>query len=356
MTPIRAGLARDWYARRPTAASTSLLPLSWLFGGVAAARRGMYRARLLRVTRMPVPVIVVGNVTVGGAGKTPLVAALVTALMKRGRHPGIVSRGFGRATRDTREVREGDDPRDVGDEPLLLARCGAPVFVGRDRVDAAHALLAAHPSVDLIVSDDGLQHYALARDAEIAVVDALRGFGNARLLPAGPLREPLSRLRRVDAIVWRTNGQEPSRRLGHAHEFIARYEPQSWINLSDSTRAFDETWLTDPRSVAIAGIANPDVFFSWLRAHGFAGIAHAFPDHHAYSRTDVAFAAAPAVLMTEKDGVKCRAFADPRMWMQPIRAQVEISLVDFVLERIDGPEASRNAGLPGDEGSADLRP
>lgn len=354
MTPIRARLARDWYVRRPTAASTLLRPLACLFGVVVALRRSMYRARLLRVTRMPVPLIVVGNVTVGGAGKTPLVAALVIALIARGRRPGVVSRGYGRATRDTREVREGDDPREVGDEPLLLARCGAPIFVGRNRVDAARALLAAHPSVDVIVSDDGLQHYALARDVEIAVVDAVRGFGNARLLPAGPLREPLSRLRGVDAIVFRTNGSEPASRLGHAHEFIARYEPQSWINVSDPTHAFDDAWLTDPRSVAIAGIANPEAFFSWLRAHGFAGTAHAFPDHHRYSRADVVFEAAPAILMTEKDGVKCRAFADRRIWMQPIRAQVETSLVDFVLERIDGPEASRNARLPGYQGAAPL--
>ena len=352
MTSIRARLARDWYASTPTLTSALLLPLSWLFGGVAALRRAMYRARFLRSTRVPVPVIVVGNVTAGGAGKTPLVAALVTALIEQGRHPGIVSRGYGRTTLDTREVRDGDDPRDVGDEPLLLARCGAPVFVGRDRVDAARALLAAHPSVGVIISDDGLQHYGLARDIEIAVVDASRGFGNARLLPAGPLREPLSRLRAVDAIVWRTNGYAPPGGTGHPHEFVARYEPRAWINVSDPVREFDVSWFTEPRSVAIAGIANPDAFFAWLRAHGFAGTVHAFPDHHAYSRTDIAFEGAPAILMTEKDGVKCRAFADARMWMQPIRAQVETSLIDFVLERIDGPEASRNARLPGHEGSA----
>lgn len=356
MTPIRARLARNWYSRRPAPASTLLLPLSWIFGGAAALRRSMYRAHLLRSTRMPVPAIVVGNITLGGAGKTPLVAALVAALVARGRHPGVVSRGYGRATRNTREVREGDDPRDVGDEPLLLAQCGAPVFVGHDRVDAARALLAAHPSVDVLVSDDGLQHYRLARDVEIAVVDAVRGFGNARLLPAGPLRERLPRLRSVDAIVWRTNGNAQASGIGHPHEFVARYEPQPWSNVSDPMRAFDATWLTDPRSVAIAGIANPDAFFAWLGAHGFTGAAHPFSDHHAYSRADVAFDGAPAILMTEKDGVKCRAFADPRMWMQPIRAQVEKSLIDFVLERIDGPEASRNARLPGNEGSADLRP
>ena len=352
MSRAGAALARTWYSRRPTAVTVLLAPLAWIFGGAAALRRAGYRRNLLRRTRVGVPVVVVGNVTAGGSGKTPLVAALVRALAARGRRPGIVSRGHGRRTRDTREVRAGDDPRDAGDEPLLLAATGAPVVVGRDRVDAARALLAAHPDVDVVVADDGLQHYALARDVEIAVVDASRELGNELLLPAGPLREPASRLDSVDALVWRTTPGVRPRMRAHAHEFLVDYRPASWIGVADPARRFDAGWLADPATVAIAGIANPDAFFDSLRAQGFAGRVRAFPDHHPYTRDDVAFPGAPAVLMTEKDAVKCRAFGDARMWMLPIDARIDPALVDLVLEKIDGPEAARNAGLSGDQGSA----
>lgn len=353
MTRADAALARTWYARRPTLRAQLLRPLSWIFGGAVALRRAAYDAQVFRQAHVGVPVVVVGNITAGGSGKTPLVAALVEALGAHGRRPGIVSRGHGRRTRDTREVHVSDDARDVGDEPLLLAQAGTPVVVGRDRVDAARTLIAAHPDVDVIVADDGLQHYALARDVEIAVVDAARELGNELLLPAGPLREPASRLDSVDALVWRTFGTRPHMRA-HAHEFVVAYEPAPWVNVADPARGFEARWIADPATVAIAGIAHPDAFFDALRGQGFAGRTEAFPDHHAYSRDEVAFPNAPAVLMTEKDAVKCRAFGDARMWMQPIRARIEPALVDFVLERSDGPEAARNAGLPGDQGSARL--
>jgi tetraacyldisaccharide 4'-kinase len=350
---LRNALEHAWYARRPTLATRLLAPLAWIFGGIAAARRAAYRARLLRRVRVRVPVVVVGNISVGGTGKTPLVRALVEALRARGRHPGIVSRGYGRRTRDTRPVRADADPRDVGDEPLILAATGAPVWVGGDRAAAAQALLAAHPDVDIIVADDGLQHYALERDVEIAVVDAARGLGNGRLLPAGPLREPVSRLQSVDALVWLTaDGALPA--PGRARrEFAMTQQAQPWVNLRDPHVALDADALADPSTVALAAIANPARFFDALRAGGFAGTALAFPDHHAYTRDDVAFPRARAILMTEKDAVKCRAFADARMWMQPIRARFDPALVEHVLEKIDGPEAPRNARLPGHEGAAD---
>ncbi len=348
-----ARLQRTWYSRQRTLAATLLRPLSWIFAGVAATRRAAFRANVFRRVRVPVPVIVVGNITVGGSGKTPLVAALVEALSQRGRRPGIVSRGHGRRTRDTREVHEADDPLDVGDEPLLLAASGAPVFVGRDRAAAAQALLAAHPDVDVIVADDGLQHYALERDVEIVVIDPVRELGNELLLPAGPLREPASRLASVDAIVWRTRAGTPRSRRRHPVEFVMTHESLAWLNLGDPTRALDPAALTDPSSVAIAGIAHPAQFFDELRASGFSGMARAFRDHHRYTHDDVSFPRARAILMTEKDAVKCRAFADARMWMLPIRARVDPALVDYVLEKIDGPQAPRNARLPGHQGSAD---
>ncbi|MDQ2916102.1 MAG: tetraacyldisaccharide 4'-kinase [Pseudomonadota bacterium] len=349
-----AGLQRTWYSRKRTLTATLLRPLSWVFATAAATRRAAFRANIFRRVRVPVPVIVVGNITVGGSGKTPLVAALVEALSQRGRHPGIVSRGHGRRTSDTREVHGGDDALDVGDEPLLLAASGVPVFIGRDRVAAAQALLTAHPDVDVLVADDGLQHYALARDVEFAVIDSLRELGNELLLPAGPLREPPSRLASVDAIVWRTLAAKAPARRRHPVEFAMTLVSRAWMNLRDPTLAFDPAVLTDPSSVAIAGIAHPAQFFDGLNAIGFTGVTRAFPDHHRYTRDDVSFPRARAILMTEKDAVKCRAFADARMWMLPIGAHVDPALIDYVLEKIDGPQAPRNARLPGHQGPAHL--
>jgi tetraacyldisaccharide 4'-kinase len=343
-----SALERLWYAAPPSRAAKLLVPLSCVFGAVSALRRRAYRAGLLRRVRIGVPVVVVGNVTVGGAGKTPLVAALVRELVARGRRPGIVSRGYGRRTGDVRAVATSADPRDVGDEPLLLARLGVPVFVGAKRAAAAQALLAAHPRIDVIVSDDGLQHYALARDVEIAVVDAHRRFGNGLLLPAGPLREAASRVTSVDAIVAR-NGTLPD---VTPRQFAMTYEAGEWANLADVSRRLDRSAFVDPAAVAIAGIGDPEPFFASIRAEGFRGRTVAFADHHRFTRDDVAFRAANVVLMTEKDAVKCRAFRDARMWMRPIRARVDAALVDLVLEKIDGPEAARNARLSRDEGSA----
>ncbi|HEX6136660.1 MAG TPA: tetraacyldisaccharide 4'-kinase [Casimicrobiaceae bacterium] len=352
MTSAAARLQRAWYSPDRTLVAVLLLPLAWLFGGIAAIRRAAYRAGVLRSARVRAPLVVVGNITVGGSGKTPLVRALVDALRQRGRRPGVVSRGHGRRTHDTRAVHAADDARDVGDEPLLLAATGVPIWVGADRAAAARALLAAHADVDVVVADDGLQHYALGRDVEIAVIDAARGLGNGLLLPAGPLREPPSRLASVDAVVWLTTGDAAPMPPCHAHQFAMLYEALAWTNLTDPARGFDSALLADPATVAIAGIAHPERFFEQLRADGFRGVARAFPDHHRYTAEDVAFRGAAAILMTEKDAVKCRAFADARMWMLPVRARADPALIDFVLERIDGSEAPRNARLPGHEGTA----
>ena len=352
MTGFAALLARVWYARKPTPLAQLLRPASWVFGTVAALRRTAYRQGMLRRVRVRVPVIVVGNITVGGSGKTPLVVALVEALRERGWRPGIVSRGYGRSGSDLRAVHPEDDARDVGDEPLILATTGAPVWVGANRGVVALALLAAQPDVDVIVADDGLQHYALVRDVEVAVVDGSRGFGNGLLLPAGPLREPPSRLASVAAVVRLGSPDAASSPRATLREFTMTHESQAWRNLVDPRTAFDARTLNDPSVVAIAGIADPERFFGSLRAHGFAGSTHAFADHHRYSRDDVAFPAASAILMTEKDAVKCRAFADARMWMLPIRARVDPSLIDVVVEKLDGSQAARDAGLPGHQGAA----
>lgn len=357
-----AALQRAWWQPRVTPLAALLLPLSWLFAAVSALRRIAYRAGWMHRTRVPVPVVIVGNIAVGGAGKTPLVCALVLALRERGFHPGIVSRGHGRADDALRIVRIDDRPRDVGDEPLILAATGAPVCVGRRRGDAVRALLAAHPDVDVIVSDDGLQHYALDRDVEIAVVDGARGVGNGLLLPAGPLREPVSRLASVDAVVELrgsgtrgTRGTRGSAALGGPLAVYAMsQEPQAWRNVADPSIVVDSSRLRGPDIVAIAGIGNPQRFFDLLARLGLDARTRAFDDHHAYRRTDVLFPGARAILMTEKDAVKCREFGDPRMWMLPIRASVDPALIDAIVEKLRGPQAPRNARVPGDQGSAHL--
>jgi tetraacyldisaccharide 4'-kinase len=351
-----AALARAWYAAKPTPLAQTLRPLAWLYGALAALRRAAYRAGLARSVRVRVPVVVVGNITAGGSGKTPLVVALVLALAERGFHPGIISRGYGRRTRGTREVTATDSAAVAGDEPPLLAASGVPVFVGQRRADAAAQLLAAHPGVDVIVADDGLQHYALARDVEVAVVDAARGLGNGLLLPAGPLREPPSRLSSVDAVVALRAGvdeRDLHAALAGARVFAMTHEPLAWRNLVAPDRAFDAALLRDPAVVAFAGIGNPERFFDSLRAQRFAGRMLSFPDHFRYTRDDVAFPGAPALLMTEKDAVKCRAFTDARMWMLPIRARVDPAFVDAVVEKLHGSQAARNARVPGHQGTAD---
>src|SRR5437660_5101207 len=199
--PFADHLVATWYAPKPTLLARALWPFSVVFRMLVTIRRTFYRIGILRTHRLPVPVVVVGNVTVGGAGKTPLTLALAKALAERGRHPGIVSRGYGGSNVTPRAVVPGDDPHVVGDEPLIYAREGLPVWIGRRRAAAAQALVAAHPNVDVVIADDGLQHYALARTMEIVVVDAAREVGNGMLLPAGPLREPATRLLETDTVV-----------------------------------------------------------------------------------------------------------------------------------------------------------
>lgn len=301
------------------------LPLAALYGSVTGLRRWLYRRCWLRSVNLPVPVVVVGNVVAGGAGKTPLTIALVEGLRTRGMKPGVVSRGYGGTAGTPMLLDAQPDPAVVGDEPALIKlRTGAPVAVGADRPGAARLLL--DQGVDLIVADDGLQHYTLARDLEICVVDGKRRFGNGRLLPAGPLREPVSRLREVDFVVC--NGGEPqdgevpmTLALGDA---VSLGEPAQHRPLS----AFAG------RSVhGVAGIGHPMRFFEALRAHGVDVVEHAFPDHHRHAVQDLDFGDDLPVLMTEKDAVKCRAFAKPGWWGVPVTAQLPESFFDAVVAR-----------------------
>lgn len=318
--PVRGSgswLERQWYQR--SFWQFLLFPLSALFGVLSALRRAAFRLGWVASRRLPVPVIVVGNITVGGSGKTPLVLWLADFLCQHGYQPGIVSRGYGSSALSARAVGPEDDPAVCGDEPVLLARkSGCPVWVGRDRAAAGLALLEAHPECNVVLSDDGMQHYRLMRDLEIAVVDGVRGFGNACLLPAGPLREGLWRLRQVDAVV--VNGGAPL--AGVSSQFRMGLQGDHLTNLrSGERRAAVE--LAGLKLHALAGIGHPQRFFDHLRALGLQFTAHAFPDHHAYSQADLNWPDAEALLMTEKDAVKCAAFADARYWVLPVEAQMD---------------------------------
>ena len=311
---------RGWPARL-------LLPLAFAFGALAALRRFLYRKSWLATARLPVPVVVVGGITVGGSGKTPLLIWLAEALRAGGRRPGIVSRGYGGACHTVCAVTDDASAAVVGDEPLLIRRrTGLPVFVGRRRADAARALLAAHADCDVLLCDDGLQHYALARDVEIVVIDR-RGLGNGWLLPAGPLREPPARLADVDAVVghdWSQPAPFAMRLVGQ--EAYRLGAPQERVAVSS---------LAGLHLHAVAGIGEPQRFFDHLAALGLDCTCHAFPDHHPYADGELDFAG-DAILTTEKDAVKFPARTALPVWVVPITAEVTPDLAQFVLERIDG--------------------
>jgi len=327
---------RSWRA-------ASLLPVAALFRGLATLRRGLYRHGALPREQLPVPVIVVGNIAVGGSGKTPAVLWLIEALREAGRHPGIVSRGHGgrAAASGTPHLVAADPdsspcPDFYGDEPVMLARqAGCPVAVGRDRPAAARALLAAHPECDVIVSDDGMQHYRLARTVEIAVVDEA-ALGNCWPLPSGPLREPPTRLAEADMIL--AHGElsprlrsmtgsvpiVPMRLVGERFRSLAK--PNEWCG----AEAF-----AGKKIHALAGIGQPQRFFDQLTAMGLDVIPHPFPDHYRYCAADLDFAPGEAKLMTSKDAVKCAAFAPPDAWELPVRAIIDAGAIAPILEKLD---------------------
>jgi tetraacyldisaccharide 4'-kinase len=325
-------LTKLWY--REDARPSLLQPLSWLYGAVVGLRRSAYSRSWLTAHRVGKPVVVVGNLTVGGTGKTPLVIWLAHRLRARGLKVGIVSRGYGSRREETRsqpaasagELRVVDERsswQEVGDEPVLLARgSGCITVVGRDRVAAARALVAH--AVDVILADDGLQHLRLARDCEIVVIDGSRGFGNARMLPAGPMREPVSRLAAADLIVVNGVPEHPS--LRQMESFAKAKALRMQLLLSAAMRVDGQECprpLEDFRGRAlhaVAGIGNPGRFFRDLRERGLQIIEHPFPDHHAFSAGELAFPDDLPVLMTEKDAVKCTPFANPRLWVVPAAA------------------------------------
>jgi tetraacyldisaccharide 4'-kinase len=304
---------RLWFDGR--VAALPLLPLAALFWLVSTLRRFAYRWGALKSERLPVPVVVVGNLTVGGAGKTPLVIWLVRHLAERGLRVGVLSRGYGGKVRAFPvEVTRSTDPLLVGDEPVLIARRAAcPVVVDPDRVRGARWLLQRQ-RCELLVADDGLQHYRLARDLEIVVVDGERRFGNGLLLPAGPLREGRGRLRAVDLVICNGGAPQPGE-----HAMVLRAGEAQSLARQDVRQPLD-AWRGQ-RVHAVAGIGNPERFFRMLEGLGLEVDALSFPDHHAFRAADINPPGDRPVLMTEKDAVKCRGFAGPRHWVVPVDAE-----------------------------------
>ncbi len=313
-----------------------LLPLEWIYRAVSASRRWAFRNGVRRSEKIAVPVIVVGNITVGGTGKTPIVVALCTALKKAGHRPGIISRGYGASPPYWPfEITPFTTPADAGDEPLLLAlSTDCPVVIAPDRVAAAKFLLEQH-ACDVIISDDGLQHYRLQRDFEIAVIDGRRGLGNGRCLPVGPLREAASRLDSVDAVLVNTPADDRVERQSPYHAF--HLHPRVFVALDDGREIAPASW-SKSRVHAVAGIGNPGRFFDTLRALGLDVIEHAFPDHHAFVGDDLAFADSLPVIMTEKDAVKCVALE--RGTIDCWYLAVDAVLPDFLITALIGRIAS----------------
>ena len=326
-------LEQYWYRISPL--HLALWPLSLIFDALTAARRLLYRIGVIPATRLKVPVVIVGNISVGGTGKTPCVIWLAQWLLDRGCKPGIVARGYGGTARNPLRATPDSDPRIAGDEAVLLARrCACPVWVGSRRAATAQALLAAHPACDVIISDDGLQHYALARDVELAVIDGERGCGNGMLLPAGPLREPLRRLECVDALIINGGAVFPLQMLPHGvPSFEMRVEGGTFYNVRDPQQEAGPGQFATQAVHGVAGIGNPQRFFNHLRELGLAFSAHPFPDHHAYTATDCAFGANAAVIMTEKDAVKCHGIAGENWWALRVSAVLDPALGDFILHK-----------------------
>ena len=327
-------LQRQWFEQRRLSPALWLLaPLAGLYSVVAARNR-----RQARPERLAVQVIVIGNITVGGAGKTPLTLWLAGQLKERGWRPGIVSRGYGGQGLLPRPVKPDSAAVDVGDEPILLARrSGVPVWIGRDRVAVGRALLAAHPDVNVVLCDDGLQHYRLARDVELAVFDG-RGAGNGWRLPAGPLREPLSRLAAVDAVIC--NGSPDDRLPPALPRFEMHLRAGEFYRLDDPEQRCFADDLAGRNLHALAGIGDPERFFRTLEGLGLAFNRHPFPDHHAYSAADLAFAKGGVLLMTEKDAVKCAGLTAGETWVLPVEAELSPALIDLILEKLRGRQAA----------------
>tara|TARA_R110002050_G_scaffold57423_5_gene129108 strand:- start:12121 stop:13122 length:1002 start_codon:yes stop_codon:yes gene_type:complete len=320
-------LINSWYQPQPI--RWLLWPLSFIYQTVLRLRSGLFFIGLFNRRYLPVPVIIVGNITVGGTGKTPCVIWLAKQLQQAGYRPGIISRGYGgKAEHYPLHVKSDSDPAIVGDEPIIISRHTAcPMVVAPDRF-AAGKMLLQDTDCNIIISDDGLQHYALGRDIELVIVDGQRQFGNQLCLPAGPLREPISRLELVDFIV-ENNGS------GNA-SYIMTLSQLHAVNLADPSKHQTLASFAGQSVHAIAGIGHPQRFFDQLSSHGIQAVSHAFADHHRFQLKDLDFNDNKPILMTEKDAVKCQGFANSNTWYIPIEAAISGKLDQHILQKLVG--------------------
>jgi tetraacyldisaccharide 4'-kinase len=324
---------RFWYRRG--AMAWLLWPLSIVFLFFSLSRKILFKLRVLKSTHPGIPVIVVGNITAGGSGKTPLVIWIAEFLKKKGWSPAIVSRGYGSKDTEPRAATIASEAAQVGDEPILLSRRGGvPVWVGADRLAVIRMLRAKHEDVNVLILDDGLQHYRLRRDVEIAVVDS-RGNGNGFLLPAGPLREPAWRLRTVDAVVSNGFSREKS--------FAMKLEGDTFHRMTDSSDRRGAAAFTGRKVHAVAGIGDPNRFFLHLVKLGLKPVPHPFPDHHPFTAAELDFGADSEVVMTEKDAVKLRRAARPNWWVLPVTAHLDPAFGDWLQGKLDEWRRSKAA-------------
>ncbi|TWH76496.1 lipid-A-disaccharide kinase [Azomonas agilis] len=320
-------MQKAWYQGHPL--MRSLAPLASLYQWVVVRRRQRFLSGQSPCYRAPVPVLVVGNITLGGTGKTPLILWLIEHLRARGLRVGVVSRGYGAKPPSLPWlVQAGQAAQVCGDEPLLIVeRTGVPLMIDPQRPRAVAALLAQEP-LDIVLSDDGLQHYALGRDLELVLMDE-RGLGNGRCLPAGPLREPAERLQKVDAVLC--NGATEDTLEGFALQLVA----QDLVQLTTGQRFALEHFPAGQTLHAVAGIGNPARFFATIRQLRWHPIEHPFPDHARYRPQDFNFQSAHPVLMTEKDAVKCQSFAQPDWYYIRVQAQPSPAFVQWLNQRLD---------------------
>ena len=324
---LRRALEQSWI--RPSWLTLLLLPLSWLYQLVFSLRGRLYQFGLCKSYKASIPVIVVGNLTVGGTGKTPLTIHLVELLRKHGYSPGIISRGYGSLADEYPYHVTQDSPiESSGDEPaLIVKRTGAPMMIGANRKDAIESLLAIHPKVDVILSDDGLQHLALERNIEICVIDATSPKQNQYLLPAGPYREPLARLKTVDLVIKHgakedKNGEFAMNLQAQLPKLVSDLDREvSVTDAADNHEHISQILDKSQKLQALAGIGNPQRFFTTCRDLGFVFDEHVFSDHHRFVENDINFGES-SVLMTEKDAVKCQKFSSAKHWYLPVDAKL----------------------------------
>ena len=324
MTPSET-LTKIHYSK--SLVSLLLLPLSAVFLLISFIRKTLYQFNFLKSFKLKIPVIVIGNITSGGTGKTPLIIYLANELKKNGYRPGIISRGYGSKSEGVMEVSQKSDVAEAGDEPMLIQKhTHLPVFVSKDRVLAAKALVKKYAKTDVILSDDGIQHYRLRRDLEVLVIDGTRKFGNGYLLPAGPLREFRSKLKTVDAIVC-------NHKKVIDGSYLMKYKGHLLINLKTNKKIHLNN-LSLKNIHAIAGIGNPDRFFDYLKTYNILFSSSVFQDHYKFSKKDFRDMNDKNIIMTEKDAVKCQQFSRNNFWYLPVIAEVDSKFTDVILKKL----------------------